>query len=334
MAPTSLRSTPQVSSRRALLRNLSFLCGVGCATAIMPRHLRGEMTAEEPTGKGRAQAKFQVGLFHKIYDPSKGEKQKWYINDHTFIRAADGRWHLFGITHPEPANPQEEKFFAHATAPELPGPWTKQPAILHVAPELGETLVWAPYVFEHDSIYWMFYCAGGASHEKYRIHLATSSDLFEWKHHPNNPMIVDGYDARDPMVVRYQDQWILYYTATSEPSGGHHTVMAATSNDLIHWSQKKTVFVDSAIGRGGGPTESPFVVGHNGKYFLFVCTNLGYNQTAVYESDDPLLWDAASRIGSFRAHAAEVIQTPERWFVSRAGWGQGGVWLAEFSWKD
>ena len=68
--------------------------------------------------------------------------------------------------------------------------------------------------------------------------------------------------------------------------------------------------------------------------FLFVCTNRGYNQTAVYESDNPYHWDSANRIGSFRAHAAEVIQTPEKWFVSRAGWGQGGVWLAEFTWKD
>jgi sucrose-6-phosphate hydrolase SacC (GH32 family) len=289
-------------------------------TAIAPWYLRAELRTEEPTGKGRVPAQFRVGQFHKIYDPSKGEKQKWYINDHTFIRAADGRWHLFGITHPEPATPLEEKFFAHATSPELTGPWTKQPAILHFAQEFGETLVWAPYALEHDGVYWMFYCAGGASHEKYQIHLSTSSDLFHWKRHPDNPMIVDGYDARDPMVMRYQDRWILYYTATSE--------------DLIHWSHKKTVFQASAIGKAGGPTESPFVVAHNGRYFLFVCTNRGYNETAVYQSGDPFHWDSANLIGSFRAHAAEVIQTPGKWFVSRAGWGQGGVWLAELIWKD
>jgi hypothetical protein len=40
-------------------------------------------------------------------------------------------------------------------------------------------------------------------------------------------MIVDGYDARDLMVMRYQDQRMLYYTATADAIGGHHTVMAA-----------------------------------------------------------------------------------------------------------
>jgi sucrose-6-phosphate hydrolase SacC (GH32 family) len=310
------------------------LCGAGFVRFITPWHLRAESWTAERTEWNKAQMKFRVGRFLKIYDPSKGEKQEWYINDHTFIRAADGQWHLFGITHTEPANPLQEKFLAHATAPELKGPWTRQPSILRFAPELGETLVWAPYVFRHEGAYWMFYCAGGAAHEKYRIHLATSPDLFHWDRHPGNPMIVDGYDARDPMVMRYQGKWILYYTATSDPTGGHHTVMATTSSDLIHWAQKKTVFVATAVGKEGGPTESPFVVTHNGKYFLFVCTNRGYNDTAVYESDDPFYWDAKNRIGSFRAHAAEVIQTPEKWFVSRAGWGQGGVWLAEFTWKD
>src|SRR5262249_21309677 len=64
---------------------------------------------------------FTVGPFAKLYDPSVGESQKWYINDHCFIEAHDGTWHLFGITHPEPAAPMDEKFFAHATTPTLTG---------------------------------------------------------------------------------------------------------------------------------------------------------------------------------------------------------------------
>ena len=87
-------------------------------------------------------------------------------------------------------------------------------------------------------------------------------------------------------------------------------------------------------GTDGGPTESPFVVAHNGKYYLFVCTNHDYNETAVYESDTPFHWDAVNLVGKFPAHAAEVIATPEeKWYVSRAGWGEGGVYLAEFTWE-
>ena len=68
------------------------------------------------------QPRLQVGEFERVFDPSIGESARWYINDHTFIRGEDGTWHLFGITHEEPANPLEEKFFVHATAPDLKGP--------------------------------------------------------------------------------------------------------------------------------------------------------------------------------------------------------------------
>jgi hypothetical protein len=77
------------------------------------------------------------------------------------------------------------------------------------------------------------------------------------------------------------------------------------------------------------------VVARNQKYYLFVCTNRGYNETAVYRSESPLHWESANLVGTFAAHAAEVIQVADgRWFVSRAGWGQGGVYLAEFKWEE
>jgi GH43 family beta-xylosidase len=136
------------------------------------------------------------------------------------------------------------------------------------------------------------------------------------------------------MVFRNNDQWILYYAATSTPAGGYHTVKAATSHDLIHWTNAREVFRSSEKGTYGGPTESPFVVERDGKYFLFVCTNHGYNETAVYESQTPLHWDLQNVVGKFAAHAAEVVHAPDdKWYVSRAGWGQGGVYLAELSWR-
>ena len=318
-------------SRRMLLRNLGLMAGVRLVRPVMTQALWPELAAPP----SRNIPAFSVGPFQKIYDPSNGEKEKWYINDHTFVRAVDHHWHLFGITHPEPAAPQQEKFFAHATASDLAGPWAKREAVMPANEQLGETVVWAPYVLEHDGLYWMYYCAGGKQHEQYHIHLATSSDLFTWNRHPDNPMVVDGYDARDPMVTRIADQWVLYYTATSQPQGGYHTVKAVTSRDLQHWSAKQEVFAARQKGTYGGPTESPFVVSRRGKCCLFVCTNRGYNETAVYQSDNPFHWEQSNLIGKFPAHAAEVVQTIEgKWFVSRAGWGQGGVYLAELIWES
>jgi sucrose-6-phosphate hydrolase SacC (GH32 family) len=277
---------------------------------------------------------FTVGDFKKIYDPSAGEKEPWYINDHTFIRAEDGTWHLFGITHPEPANPEEERVFAHATAPDITGPWTKQAPVLPYDPNAGETHVWAPHVIHHDGKYWMYYCGGG-DHATYRIQLATSPDLFKWERSAANPMLQDGYDARDPMVARVGDQWVLYYCATSTPTGGNHTVKVVTSQDLVHWANPREVFRSPDVGTSGGPTESPFLVQRNGKYYLFVCTNNNYKETAAYVSDSPFHWDFANVVGKFPAHAAEVIEAPGgKWYVSGAGWGQGGVYLAELKWNS
>ncbi len=321
--------------RRQALRNMGIASGALFVGAAAPWRFIANPTNPMSAATGAPNQAFRVGEFEKIYDPSIGEKARWYINDHTFIRAEDGQWHLFGITHPEPANAQQEKFFAHAVAPDLRGPWTKQASVLHVDEKFHETVVWAPHVLRHDGLYWMYYCAGGKDHANYHIHLATSDDLFNWKRHPANPMVVDGYDARDPMAIRFENQWLLFYAATSAPNGGNHTVKVVSSPDLAHWSNKQEVFRDPEIGTYGGPTESPFVVSRNAKFYLFVCTNHGYNETAVYESDTPFHWDASNLVGKFPAHAAEVIQTTDgKWFVSRAGWGQGGVYLAELVWEN
>jgi beta-xylosidase len=338
--------TDSAAFRNAMARSFSrrrFLQWAGCAGAgaITSPLFAQSTNTPSATSTNDASAtplpppQLQAGPFKLIYDPTVGEEQRWYINDHTFVRASEGQWHLFGITHAEPAAPGDERMFAHATAPDLLGPWIKQPPVMKYDPSVGETHVWAPYVFAFDGKYWMYYCGGGPKHEASSIQLATSTDLSNWERSAANPMLTDGFDARDPMVLKVGDQWILYYCANSAPEGGNHTVKAVTSKDLVHWSNPQEVFRDPLVGRGGGPTESPFVVERNGKYYLFVCTNYHYNQTAVHVSDSPFHWDYAPPVGLFPAHAAEVAQnTDGKWYISRAGWGQGGVYLAELTWMS
>lgn len=281
---------------------------------------------------------FSVGKFKHIYDPSVEEEIPWYINDHCLVKGPDNLWHMFGITHAEPFNPLDETNFAHATAKELTQqPWDKQPFALSVAREKPwrEIHLWAPHVINHGDLFYMFYCVGGESHEKYRIYLATSKDLFEWERHNENPMVVDGYDARDPCVRREGDLWAMYYTANRPVAKGNHVVAKVTSRDLIHWSEPKIVFTSSLVGTFGGPTESPFVVSRRGKHYLFVCTNQPYDMTAIYESDSLDKWEEKDEIGKIGAHCAEVIELPDdKWYVTRAGWGRGGLFLAELEWLD
>jgi len=277
----------------------------------------------------------ETGAFQRIYDPSVGQPESWYINDHCFIQDEAGLWHMFGITQMEPAKPLEEVFFAHATSRDLLAPqWKRQAHVLTADASWHETHVWAPHIIQHEGLYYMYYCAGGEDHAHYRIHLATSPDLWTWTRHPANPMVMDGFDGRDPMILRADGKWIMYYTANSTPEGGNHVVVGVTSDDLISWGNKQVVFTHPKTGTYGGPTESPFVVNRNGKYYLFVCTNEPYNTSSVFESESPYAWSIENEVGTFPSHASEVVQDPNdgKWYLSRAGWGQGGLYLATMSW--
>jgi beta-fructofuranosidase len=290
-----------------------------------------------------------AGRFELIYDPSVGEDEPWYVNDHTFVRDRAGAWHLIGITHPEPAAPHQEIHLAHATAPSLHGPWTKQPFALTADPAHGETLLWAPHVIDHDGRYWMFVCGGGPSMTGYGIHLMVSDDLVAWERHPANPLLVDGYEARDPMVLRVGERWVMYYTATSEPEGGSFVVVATESDDLVRWEGRRIVYTDPMSGTFGGPTESPFVVERDGRYHLFIGPDWQglmasleetgrydpacYRGTRVLASDDPFAFDLDGQVGFLDAHAAEVVVDDDgSTWVSHCGWGQGGVHLAPLRW--
>ena len=289
-----------------------------------------------------------AGAFEKIYDPSVGQDRPWYINDHCFAQGEDGTWHLFGITREEPARAHDEDNFAHASSPELTAaPWRKRPFALSTRPDLGELHLWAPHVVEHDGLYYMYYCAGGfddrgrVDSRNYRMHLATSPDLVAWTRHDANPLFTDGFDARDPMVLRVGDEWVMYYTANDPPEGGAHVVAARTSGDLVNWSDRRVVFDSGRRGTSGGPAESPFVVRRGDWYYLFVGPRggyrgpYGYTGTDVYRSRDPFDFDRADHVGFLDAHAPEVVRDASgEWHISHCGWGQGGVYLAPLRWHD
>jgi hypothetical protein len=211
-------------------------------------------------------------------------------------------------------------------------------------------VLWAPHVIEHAGRYWMFVCGGGPSPSEFRILLATSDDCTHWTRHPESPLIVDGYEARDPMVLRVGDRWVLYYTATDAPAGGRHVVVAAESDDLVHWRGRRIVYTDACSGTGGGPTESPFVVERGGRFHLFIGPDWetlieshrrtgrwdvrAYRRTRVLASDDPFRFELSGQVATLDAHAAEVVtdEAGATW-VSHCGWGQGGVYLAPLRWR-
>jgi beta-fructofuranosidase len=276
------------------------------------------------------------GEFSKIYDSGIYGPQNWYINDHCFILGNDNTWHLFGILSTDPYKEIYGCNFAHAVAKSLTQtPWSKKPLALKTDPDSNEIHLWAPHVIFHNGLYYMYYCAGDKDPAKYKIHLAVSKNLKTWKRHSENPMIVDGFDARDPFILKVGNDWVMYYTATSNPTGGNHIVACQTSRDLIHWGNRKIVFKDPSQGKGGGPTESPVVVQRGQYYYLFIGPRNEYTGTDIFRSKNPFKWDINDRVGHISSHAAEVIRdTDGNWFISHCGRGRGGVYIAEFDWND
>jgi len=278
---------------------------------------------------------YTVGEFKLIYDPAVGESEPWCLNDHTFVKGPDGLWHMFAITHVKPFEFFKDpgRNLAHATAKELlQSPWKKEPFALTADEKYGEYFFWAPHVVKVGKTYHMFVCAGAKEGHEYRIHHLSSKDLWKWDRDPHNPILIDGFDARDPMLLKNGKEWILYYTANSRPDGGHHIVAAVTSPDLQHWSARKVVFTHPQEGTFAGPTESPFVVHRGSTYYLFV-TDGGTVHT--YASRDPLHWEVADHVGQFNGHACEVVQDEKGdWFISHVGWEQGGLFLAPLKWND
>lgn len=97
-------------------------------------------------------------------------------------------------------------------------------------------------------------------------------------------------------------------------------------------------FTSEISGTYGGPCESPFVLKHNGKYYLFIGPyggyNVSYSDTAVYESDDPLSFDPANIVGRIPSHASEIIDIDGELYITHCGWGKGGVYLARLHFEE
>lgn len=115
-------------------------------------------------------------------------------------------------------------------------------------------------------------------------------------------------------MQRIGDQWAMYYTATSEPTGGNHIVAYRTSADLIDWGDQQVAFEHPQRGTFAGPTDSPFVVQQGDSWYLFVCCGEGtdygaqYDETTIYRSSDPLPSDFAGQVATINAHGGEAVQ--------------------------
>jgi beta-fructofuranosidase len=261
----------------------------------------------------------------------------WVPNDHGFVRAADGRWHVFGITHPltrldRVHDGEVQSFHARAPVGSLAEAWREDtwedlPKVLppHARPgEIPEQH--APAIVVRDGAYWMVY---GPS----PMRLATSTDLMAWT--PAGVLFAEKTGARDPCVLLWNHLYHMVFCSLNQ-------VRLRTSPDLRHWSDSQTILtLPDPIA-----PESPCLVVRAGVFYLFVCGWDGVwdqrevlgayqHRTYVYAAASPQSFGAEPPVAVLDAHAPEVLQGEDgQWYLSSAEWPHRGISLATLVWDD
>ncbi|MGK4003860.1 DUF2961 domain-containing protein [Sorangium sp. So ce1036] len=281
----------------------------------------------------------------EIFDTEGLPGGPFYVNDHSMIQLPDGRWMLTGIFNPEPYRPDTERAFVLATAPG-PGParWVEAASpSFALAPErfsthalADERWIWAPHVVrDRDGSLVMIFHVGTPDPDRSGFRIARSRDGRAWARH-GRTLFEDICVARDPMLVRLGDLWVVYYTRCASRELRLSGVAYRTSLDLAHWSPPAmalTLGPETAM-HNSGHTESPFVFARGGWFYLTVTSYpVHEDATFVYRSRSPFAFPPRP-IARLRAHAAEWVADgggfgAGRLFFTHAGAGKGGVFLQE-----
>lgn len=303
------------------------------------------------------------GLCHGL-PPSLFPCLQHYINDHTIVQdETTGFWHLFGIFHREPADPEHEVEFIHATSTESdPAKWNASSFVVPVpaAPDRyaltaslleNETHVWAPHCLRDDANkrWVMVYQGGNAgghinqNNDAAQIKLAVSEDLDVWRRlpAPTGLLFTDICVARDPMLVQPSVEsgglWTIYYCRCDSITGRLSGVGFRTSKDLVAWSAPSMALVLplslSPSSFNSGNTESPFVFKRGSTWYLSICAAASsYHRTMLFSSDDPHHFkpEDGKPLEELDSHCAEYLREGD-WMTS-AGWGAGGVFMSKLSW--
>ncbi|NQU76172.1 MAG: family 43 glycosylhydrolase [Planctomycetes bacterium] len=263
-----------------------------------------------------------------------------YLNDHCLIRKGD-EWHFFGIlgnVGPDGKGyaPGSEISFAHAVSPNLRN-WQLHSEVIERTGIWPETYqVFAPYVIEHDGMFYMLYTAADDMHTQ-RICLAMSEDLYQWERYAGNPVIVPsmfwtkwpGFNldpkdprgtyggCRDPHIIKLDDgRFVAYWASRLQERFGKDLscIAASVSYDLIHWQEIGPVFSIKAW--DDPPTqeaESPCIVVKDSRFWLFFkhgwCTHF-------VVADSPFDFHGCEPVRLGFSHASEVFYWDGKWWIT------------------
>jgi len=289
---------------------------------------------------------YAKGMFRHVLHPpgqkaarKKNPRQQWYINDHCFYVAPDGKIHWFGITNPYPGGgnfygPGTHRHIGHATAAKPFGPWKEHKHAIAL-PKGTSKCIGASFVVRHGDQYVMLYGYNTG------FHIAVSKDLQNWKTLKKPKVKLGLAGTRDPCIIRLDDGTYLLYGAAGQQGGAG--VGLASSKNCIDWKVEKPALISDVPG-AWGPLESPFVLRRGGWYYLFINhSHHQYEETIVFASRDPRKFDWKKPLCTLFSHAAEIFEFNGKTYISHCGiedqhWRDTGapygLYLAELGWLE
>jgi hypothetical protein len=240
-----------------------------------------------------------------------------HLNDFCLFRGVDERWHAIGIM--GTGTWASETSLFHCSSPDLLGQYAiHEPLFVYL--EQGPTTnaapqKHAPFVVVADGLHHIYIRRPWGTN----LHLV-SPDVFHW---PATPEVVfEERDARDACVQRFGGVWHWYYVQRRQVAGCERScVMLRTSADLRTWSSGRPALVDESREVKHCKLESPFVIEHAGRYWLFVRDRHREDPShpapvAVFVSSEP------DHFATFATEfpdmqAPELLEHDGRWYVVR-----------------
>ncbi len=275
----------------------------------------------------------------------QGERQQPV--DFGVWKAKDGTWQLWSCIRGTEIGGNSRLLYRWEGKSLADTAWQQMGIAMVADTTLGETAggLQAPYVFEEDGTYYMFYGDWN------NICLATSEDGKSFTRVLNErgtPALFTGplYNARDAMIIKVNGVYYCYYSAhnrhdnkTYKPQGA---IFCRTSPDLKEWSEP------TVVSRGGSPLEQtnwyagdiecPFVVAINDRYVLFRNQLYGrYSLNTQYSSPNPLDFGDDHddyMVGQLHVAAPEVILEGDQYYLVSLTRGLDGMKIAKLRFDE
>ena len=267
----------------------------------------------------------------------KGESyEHWLPNDFTVAKHG-GEWHIIGITHPKPDGfadafsydagtiheAEWQLFHAVAQAESLKDVlkediFADKPKLLYPA-ERNEGIneIWAPHICRFEGKHYMVYSPGS-------MRIAESEDLYAWK--PKGALFSGTASMRDPNLLFDSGKIVMAYV-------DENRLEYRISSDMLNWSGQKTLY---ECRYRNAVFESPFLLKHEGIYYLFCCIYDGFNsaydnRAFVFASESLDDFEGRAPLCVLDAHAPEIIEDRGKYFIASAYYPHNGISIAELS---